>query len=285
MQIIIWSKVICLFTQIKKHKYFYLAVGILVLVLAFNIITAYRRLIPEPIFLEHYYEGYYEHFYDRFFLEYIDNNNSNKNISNVYFPEVNIKLFAEPYYEYNYNYYTHKIVNFPLAVSKDDIFFDLEKVELNRAIISYTDSSMQEVDLGRIILYREKKEAQGLIPIVSHVGLPKERTENSYEIDGEILVKDIQADLQEQLSDIIDMDVNTLDNSISINMAVLKPDDERKFNVYDICYHMVYKNMGSETYIIPLGPIGYNPFFTEEEIMRYVKDNKYSRKQLLLKEQ
>lgn len=265
-----------MFAQIKKRKYFYLALGLIVVALAYNVFTAYRRLIPEPIFLKHYYEGYYEHFYDRFFLEYIDNNNSNKNISNVFFPEVNIKIFAEPYYEYKYNYYTHKIVRFTLAVAKDEIFSGLEKVELNKAIIAYSDFSTQEVELGQIILYREKEEVQELTPIVSHVGLPKEKSENSYEMDGEILVKDIQADLQEQLSDIIDMDVNTSDNNISVNMTLPKLDDERKFNVYDICYHMVYKNAMGEIYTAPLGPIGYDPFFTEEEIMRYVKDYKHS---------
>lgn len=191
-------------------KMFYICLTVVMIFLIGNVYVSYSRRLKEPIFLKHYYEAEFPYFQERFNLEFIDNKGNDRSIDNVYFPNINIKIFGLPYYGDDHTFYVHKITRFSFHMSEEELFGEHNKIELNEAIVTYTDRSTQYVDLGRIILYRHEDKENALSTISGSLTSSRE-TKSMFKSEGEIMVIDVDAELKNEMAGLVKMTIVTYD--------------------------------------------------------------------------
>ncbi|GMQ56695.1 hypothetical protein AN1V17_10890 [Vallitalea sediminicola] len=282
-----------------------IGVGCLVLIiisLICNIFYYKAQQLEEPIILEHYIEDKLNENQDvdlNFY--FITNLNDKSKILNVYFPKQDLLFYVDYRQEYETRYYRVNIVNLYLAY--DDLNFnENDVVVLEDAVITYNNGLTQNVDIGKIILSNDRE--RGLESTMSGSS-SSGQSSVCFKLNNSFIVNKITSRLYDETNDFVYM--NFVDRTISnmgfptknVNVhdekedrvfipmdqlplpheainymevwSYVKPEDERRFNIYELCYTLEYTYKNGTVGKEDLLNIRYNPCFTAKLISELVK--------------
>lgn len=280
----------------------FVSLMLIIISLICNIFYYKAQQLEEPIILEHYIEDkLYENKDVDLTFYFITNLTDKSKLLNVYFPEQDLLCYVDYRQEYKSRYYRVNIVN--LNLMYDDLKFNENGVVvLEDAVITYNNGLTQNVDIGKIILSLDRERS--LDSTMSGVSTSGQSIE-CFKLDNSIIINRITSRLYDETNDFVYM--NFVDRTISnmgfpadnVNIhdekenrifshmnelplpheainyvevwSYVKPEDERKFNIYELCYTLEYTYKNGTEGKEDLLNIRHIPCFTEKLISELVK--------------
>lgn len=279
-------------------------------IIAINIST-----LDEPVFLMNYREiGTYENegIYsvdEGFFnLQYISNLEDKRRVTGIKFKEATGTTFFASENRNGTFFYEEDNLNIvkcgrygihTVYLSSSDLKYEDDKNEiiLSDATVEFDDGSNIDVDLGKIILYKEKNnpvamknQSLGL----SNDGVIKE-TAMRFQMDEDVVIEKIESSFLEEASDIFDFRITTMDiyenkeanyvegtpinrNSIITVSSTynVSKDILKKYTICDIKPEIFFVNNYNDRYSVRCDNItNYEPYSNSDydycEIYRYLK--------------
>lgn len=288
-----------------------LVIGCIVIMISLisNIIYYKLQQLDEPIVLEHYIEEGIGKDQDVFMdFYYMTNRSDTSRLVEVYFPKQDIQLYVDYANTYTSKYY--KVNELRLRILYSELRdLNENEIRLENAVLHYNNGLEQKVDMGEIILTRTKNNS-----LKSTSGGSSNTGESweHYVLDKSITIDKITSAFYDDTKDFVYMNFvdryNTrseeipveddkplirIDNKIYYPMDELqlphkaenylnvinyvKPEDERRFNIYEMRYTLEFTDEDGEVGREDLLNIRYIPCFTEKFINnlgRYLKNNR-----------
>lgn len=240
------------------------------LIFAIGFALVYR--LDNPVFLKMYVEQYIQSnqnsvVVDNFRLSYITNISDKRKITDIYFEE-EPDIEVDVSYGFNHNgfsffnnnsqnsqngYIYGRYVLKPLYVHMDlsKIQKEYEELELNNAKITFNDGSTIDVNLGRIILFKDVRNGDD-IKTVSTSSSNTGTSTFTARINKDIKLLSIESPLLEDLEDYFDISVGDVDyrkisgieykkdKLLDIHAKVKTPED--KYMFFDIKPKLYYED-------------------------------------------
>lgn len=273
------------------------------LILAFTVVFTLVNRLDEPVFLNMYME---ENIYknpdiyslDNFQLKYITNIGDKRRIIDVYFkeaPDLQVDVSYNPFgftgFSFFHNnsdielgdrYWIYSLKTIYLNIFIDDEEF--EDIEINEAVFKFDDGSTLDVNLGRIIFYKDDNIQEDL----EHLGSSSSSDGSSrsfYNIKKDIRLINLDSPILEKVKDKIAITIAGYDYSqiegvlleanrrLYVNTIFKEPGDiVEKYTYYSVHPKLYYENSEGETFNVRIYNIHHYPFkFTAREIYDYLK--------------
>ncbi|GKX30186.1 hypothetical protein SH1V18_26660 [Vallitalea longa] len=294
----------------KKYKKV-LIVGCIVIVISLisNIIYFKAQQLDKPIVLEHYIEkgiGKDQDIYLDFY--YVTNRSDTSQLIEVYFPKQDLQSYVDYVNTYSTKYY--KVNQLRLQILYSDLQnLDENEIILENAVLNYNNGLKQNVDMGEIILTRTKNNS---LKSTSSGSSSSGESWEYYKLDKTITINKITSAFYNGTKDFVYM--NFIDNynisstEIPIEedekliqignktyypmkelklphkatkhievISYIRPDDERRFNIYEMRYTLEFTNKDGEEGSENLLNMRYIPCFTEKfinDLGQYLKDDR-----------
>ncbi len=229
----------------KKHVVIWIV--LLVAVWAGNIFYYQRHVLKEPLFIKNYYDIRED--YGFFRLIYIDNINSERNVTSIVFPEVGSETinFTEQDYNSDNRYYRMKLIN--VKLEKDDNI--IRKKYLNKLItkaeVHLSDGKVINADIGKIYISGNMDDSGAeLFAAESTISSNNNTEQVTYRVSKDMKILSISSRFFEIMEDVLDIKLNKKPlKEISFPMELEKGDTleidyEFKFTDGDIRQNCAY---------------------------------------------
>lgn len=192
----------------KKHVVIWIV--LLVAVWTGNIFYYQRHVLKEPLFIKNYYDIRED--YGFFRLIYIDNINSERNVTSIVFPEVGSETinFTEQDYNSDNRYYRMKLIN--VKLEKDDNI--IQKKYLNKLItkaeVHLSDGKVINADIGKIYISGNMDESEReLFTFESSTSSNNNTGQFIYRVNKSLKILRISSKFTEIMKDILDIKLNS----------------------------------------------------------------------------
>ena len=283
----------------KNNNQKTLKYGLIVLALSFviSIVIYFQFSIGDVVFLKHYYDVEIN---NSSFLElhFIANADDERQITDINFPQVQDN-FAQIEFDhfrnnkgdgYYYNtvktaHYNYNVISLVVLVSANSTKLD-GKIVLDKAIVKFNNGDEQEVDIGRIVLYKNIKKTDAL-DLNYYSSSNNNISIAVMEAQKDFLIENISSYLDKEINSILLFKMNyTPTDELSYPIDIkkgeslsfesqfdFKEDDMSKFNVYEIQKKVAIKDNNKRTSYQNIYNIAYSPidlFLTEKNIMEYL---------------
>lgn len=229
----------------KKHVVIWIM--LLTAVWTGNIIYYQRHVLKEPLFIKNYYDIRED--YGFFRLIYIDNINSERNVTSIVFPEVGSETinFTEQDYNSDNRYYRMKLIN--VKLEKDDNIIRekyLNKL-ITKAEVHLSDGKVINTDIGKIYISSNMDDSGAeLFAAESTISSNNNTEQVTYRVSKDMKILSISSRFFEIMEDVLDIKLNKKPlKEISFPMELEKGDTleidyEFKFTDGDIRQSCAY---------------------------------------------
>ncbi|GMQ56696.1 hypothetical protein AN1V17_10900 [Vallitalea sediminicola] len=213
--------------MINKKKILIIGVIVCLVGLILNVINIQVHKIDEPIVLEHYLEVSLQDEFD-LRIQYITNRRDNIKMNSIYFPKYDLIFYDRNFQDTNsLKYYNRNTAVFYTRLNEDQQkeYEKMDYIILEDAVITYNNGLEQKVDIGKIIVNKNKeRDLHNAMSSSSNTGLSK----TMYKLDNNITINDITSKFYEETRDFVKMSLLTndeLDNTL-LNISEETDDDK-----------------------------------------------------------
>ena len=191
---------------------------ILALSIVISIVVYFQYSISDVVFLKHYYDV---EIHNSSFLElhFIANADDERQIIDIDFPQVqdNFAQIEFDHFRNNngdghyYNtvktaHYNYNIISLVVLVSANNTKLD-GKVMLDKALVKFNNGDEQEVDIGRIVLYKNIKKSDAL-DLNYYSSINNNISIAVMEAQKDFLIENISSYLDKNINDILLLKMN-----------------------------------------------------------------------------
>lgn len=270
----------------------------LILTVGFTLVNRLEKPVFLKVYAEEYvYENQETYSLQYFELKYITNIGDNRRVIDVYFeetPNVSADVSYSPFsyrsflsfnnranYEIGDRYWIYSLNTIYLNIFIDSEEFD--EIEIKKAVFTFNDGSNLEVDLGRIILYKDLKQED--LEHVSSRGSSDGTSSSTYTVKRDIKLMEVDSPIFEVIKDKIQITVGDYDYSqiegvlfesggrLNISSKFKVPDNiVEKYTYYRVHPNLYYENNKGDTSYVPIYNIHHFPHnFDGRGIFNYLK--------------
>ncbi len=278
-------------------KYGLITVAICFLISLFVYMQFY---IDEAVFLKHYYdiEINYNTNID---IHVITNSIDNRKINEIKFPQmpndfayvhignINYQFNNRYYRTEKFTHYNYNIISLEFqpinSYEKDN---NEERAVLEKAVIKYDNGDVQEVNIGKIVLHKNRKQTESLTS--TYVSSSDDNSSTTVFIANDNLtINSITSNLDEEIKDIFNLSLNgkdirqlnypvhiTSDDSLTLDSQFkFATQDMRKYNAYEIQKRIALTDSEGNQESMRILNLNYQPahvFLREKDIIQYFKE-------------
>lgn len=286
------------------------------LTLLLSIFTTLFLRIKEPVFLNHYYEYnmYLQNENNLFYsvgsgrpiiLQYITNASDDKNVIGVSFKEAPYLYINASEYESNNFYWsmsyssskdnilgtsigTYSLRNIYLTIDVP-IESASDQLELSEAIIYFNNGEQMEVNIGKLILYKEEPPLRDYFSLDRSSSSSTGESNISFKLLDDIRIKSIDSPLLDKLNNYMNLKVNSNEYTTVIGKEYKRDDtllisntlnskvrSDFPFTRFEISPKLYYQNSQGNTYYERLYIIENNYYDNPSflDIIKHVKLNR-----------
>lgn len=287
----------------RKILRFGLFLIVLSLIFTVGFVIIYR--LDNPVFLKMYVEEYVSsnknyNMVDRIELKYITNLSDDRKVKDIYFeeePNIEVLVSHQPFGGGGFSFLNNSNNNqrediygryvlrtLYLKIDLNNIDRENYEIELNNAHIEFNDRSRIDVDLGRIIIYRDERRSNNITSISSSSS--SDGTSSFHgNVEKDIELLDIRSPLLEDLKDYLDISIGDIDyreisgikckqnQTLSIYTKFKTPENILgRYTFYDIKPKLYYQDKNGEKAYERIYNIDYTPYdFDLKGIFNYLR--------------